>query len=1002
MPASYKPDPDRSYAVIIGASQYDDQDYYPRLESIKASAERLSTLISEDTVWGLPKANIRLLRGRVTVSQAANAIEEAAGRGNVDGLFVYLCAHGRRWAEDHVPDRDLHFALSDSVRDRSYTHLPFRAVRRMLTNGSRAAAKVLIIDCCYASDSFLSDQNIPGSFDVRGVCTMVSTRSKVRALASWPGTTYTAFSGALIEIIEKGIAEQEEYLTPDSVFQELRKKLRDHGYPEPDMRGNGTSVFLCKNPQYKQALNKLPYPELRAKLDDPDVAADTADYAAAVQEAVRPERETGLPENGRQLVAEFGAKRPAAETVQLAGLLRSRDLGDYADRAIDRVYACRPGAEIAELVDLLHRQDGVDLDIDGILRIFAGRPGNVLPDMLAALRGSTCGDCAAIMARIDDRVLEVWPPSRLVELLAGLHQPALPTWLVSAAADGVQAVRADPILGNAAVRNEVGALIKTVLGMRARRAGTDSDEHRLRAAVNTNLIAEAAAQSREPADVAELAVALAARDAPDLEGLVLDTASARRTTVDLAAFLSVLDAGDSRDRADMVLQAVIRRRLPRDIAGLVSDLDQAGQPGLVERLLAGLAEAESDHDVIYTVLGLRAGGRGELAERVSGDMATMLPAARLAAFVLGLRGQQDRGSARHAVTSALRREVGEVAELIMNLHTSDAGLAAEVVDRALGALALEDALVLASLLHDASAGALSIWEKVIPGLPVSTFVDALPALSQRSSQDAVYSALRKAAEAHSIEQVAGLAHGIQGKVDGGVDTVLAAVARYRSVEDVHRLADLLSDASYSDLAWQLLAQSGEHIHDRPGGDAAAFIDRLLTRIDKLEKRGQHRTARQWRQKRIPEMIALVAAKRDSAQLMSLIDGLVRADKYRDDNRAAVERHTAQTYSAAELAALPLVRRTEHLRVVLEILQTALQNPQRIGPREVPAVVLALKQAGVSRTDLHKLLGYMKHLRVVEDYLAVADALSREGLKEEAEAVQYGHRHQRKRPQFLID
>ncbi len=135
--------------------------------------------------------------------------------------------------------------------------------------------------------------------------------------------------------------------------------------------------------------------------------------------------------------------------------------------------------------------------------------------------------------------------------------------------------------------------------------------------------------------------------------------------------------------------------------------------------------------------------------------------------------------------------------------------------------------------------------------------------------------------------------------------------------------------------------------------------------------------------------------------MSLIDGLVKASRYVGENRTAVERHTAQKFSAAELVALPLVRRTEHLRVVLEILLTALQDPNRIAPQEVPSVVLALKQVGVSKTDLDKLLGYIKHLRVVDDHLEVAVALSRKGMEEEAQAVRLGYRQQRKRPQFLI-
>jgi len=186
---SRKPDPHRVNALIIGVSSYDDTRY-PNLPSARESANRISALIAGNDMWQLPKENVERLIGKVTTRDAALAIKRATQR-DLDALLVYICGHGRRWTDADAPDRHLHFAFSDSDCELPFTHLPFLAVRKMLMDGAKAAAKILIIDCCYAKDAFLSADDLAGPFDVRGVCTLVSTRWNVPALTLWPGTNYT-------------------------------------------------------------------------------------------------------------------------------------------------------------------------------------------------------------------------------------------------------------------------------------------------------------------------------------------------------------------------------------------------------------------------------------------------------------------------------------------------------------------------------------------------------------------------------------------------------------------------------------------------------------------------------------------------------------------------------------------------------------------------------------------------------------------------------------------
>lgn len=423
MPARL-PDRARSYAVIIGASEYQDEKY-PQVDAITYTAERFASLISTKRMWHLPAENIRQLVGRVTVAEAAAAIEQAAARRDIDGLFIYLCTHGRRWTEEYVPDRELHFALSDSAWHRSFTHLPFRWVRWQLARKATAANTVLVIDSCWSDDSFLRlGAEPPEPPRVPGVCTMTATRERRLADANWRDTRFTAFSGALIEVVEQGVDKQGEYLTPKTVFEALRGKLAE-SYPEPDMlvNANGDDVFLCRNRKFAPPETHPPLDELLGELNGPQ-SLDPAVFATAIEKALGPDSQPGTVP---ALLGEFAGKRPPQEVIRLADRLRSRDVtivNEQADRLIELWYARRDGPDIARLLHLLDGHDGHDsgdIDVREVLVKLRDRSPEITADLRASLRKAGCPGCAAIGHQVDGQMLDVWPQSRHAELLAVLH-----------------------------------------------------------------------------------------------------------------------------------------------------------------------------------------------------------------------------------------------------------------------------------------------------------------------------------------------------------------------------------------------------------------------------------------------------------------------------------------------------------------------------------------------------------------------------------------------------
>lgn len=413
MPVSRTPDPARSHALFIGASEYDKDSGYACVEGAAESAQKLAELIQEQSMWGLPPENVTVLPGRVEVRQAAKAIEDVAGHVGTDGLFVYICAHGKVFLDEDVPDHNLHFGFADSREEWSFTHLPFLAVKRMLTGQARARATMLVIDSCYATGSFLGSRNLLTPA-VPGVATIISTKNFEPARAVVPGSPYTAFSDALISILADGVSGPAEFLTANEIYSELCNKLKA-SYPEPGIRANGASVFLSRNQAYLQVKNSLSEDELMRRLARPETV-DLASYATAIEDA-----HDGNPEAAVRLVHAFAEKRASSETIDLAKVLRSRDIpggSGYADMLITRAYACRSGDEI---VQLLHWHDREEIDVTDILMTLLGRPDRVTAEVSFGLRTIGCADCADIGKRFDEQIQVRWPRDRLVGLLGALH-----------------------------------------------------------------------------------------------------------------------------------------------------------------------------------------------------------------------------------------------------------------------------------------------------------------------------------------------------------------------------------------------------------------------------------------------------------------------------------------------------------------------------------------------------------------------------------------------------
>lgn len=188
------PDPERSYAIVIGTSTYSSEG----LEDLPAVGNNLT---------GLKGALTHPLFG---------------------GLPADRC----------VP----------------VSALPLELLRDVLAD-SRAANRVLILDCWFSGRAIPDlggvSEAVAGYVDVEGTYTLTATSATAVALAP-VSAEYTAFTGELISLLGIGVPGGPELLTFGTLFPHLLHTLNARRLPIPRQRGIGTAdrLALTRNPAY--------------------------------------------------------------------------------------------------------------------------------------------------------------------------------------------------------------------------------------------------------------------------------------------------------------------------------------------------------------------------------------------------------------------------------------------------------------------------------------------------------------------------------------------------------------------------------------------------------------------------------------------------------------------------------------------------------------------------------------------------------------------------------
>jgi hypothetical protein len=234
---------DASNVVLIGCHRFTALEDLPAVENNLTS---LRDVLADPSVWGVPENRIEVLAQLSSSDDVLDAVERAAASTS-DTLVVYYAGHG---LIDPLTG-ELYLALTESSKGshRVRSALRFDYLRRAI-HSSRAEKKVVLIDCCFSARALVGAMGSGDATDVvdkvvvEGTCVITAASETAEARAE-PGEEFTAFTGALLGILKKGVVGAGELLDMEALYDKIYTELDAASRPLPQKQNRNTAGRIC-------------------------------------------------------------------------------------------------------------------------------------------------------------------------------------------------------------------------------------------------------------------------------------------------------------------------------------------------------------------------------------------------------------------------------------------------------------------------------------------------------------------------------------------------------------------------------------------------------------------------------------------------------------------------------------------------------------------------------------------------------------------------------------
>jgi TPR repeat protein len=235
------PDSERSRAVLIGTSDYSVRSGFPSLPAVAKNIAEFERLLRFHTGLGHVHVANNPTDAEAFIEALQPAIDEAE-----DLLLFYFSGHGV------ALDDDVGLTYTASRADKpSWTSVPYSSIREEIL-ASRAAVRMVILDCCHSGKAFGAnslaadqDEALSDLAVIEGSYVLTATDNKTKFASAVGRDGCTAFTGALLDILQAGSPSSGEFLTMASLFPLLRRKLKGANLPTPKCSGSDTASRLA-------------------------------------------------------------------------------------------------------------------------------------------------------------------------------------------------------------------------------------------------------------------------------------------------------------------------------------------------------------------------------------------------------------------------------------------------------------------------------------------------------------------------------------------------------------------------------------------------------------------------------------------------------------------------------------------------------------------------------------------------------------------------------------
>jgi DivIVA domain-containing protein len=229
------PDGANSRALLIGTATY---EHFPEVPEIRNNLRDLKASLVRHT--GLPAEHcVEVLDPSDQVRVGAEV--EDATRAATDLLLIYYSGHGLV-----ASDGLLHLAHTRTSQALAHwSGIPFKHLHHAI-QVSRAKTKVIILDCCFSGRAAVlagEGSNVLGQVTANGTFTLTSSPANEPSL-SFDGHGYTAFTGALLRLLDNGSPRAGDMLTLNDIYVELLHHAQANHLPEPQKLGTDTADLL--------------------------------------------------------------------------------------------------------------------------------------------------------------------------------------------------------------------------------------------------------------------------------------------------------------------------------------------------------------------------------------------------------------------------------------------------------------------------------------------------------------------------------------------------------------------------------------------------------------------------------------------------------------------------------------------------------------------------------------------------------------------------------------